>query len=78
MAQAQRRAIMTLALQSARKVVERQLRSTGRRLPDVEYKEIMMLAHDYLAQHPTELIAGAKAIVDRWHFGKRGGFRVRR
>jgi hypothetical protein len=48
MAQAQHRAIMTLALRSARRAVERQLRATGRRLPDVEHKEIMMLAHDYL------------------------------
>jgi hypothetical protein len=74
-------AVMTLATQAAKKVVERQLRSTGRRLPDVEHKEIMTLANDYLTQHPTELIAEAKSVVDRWQrqgrFGPRGGFRTR-
>ena len=61
--QAQRMAIMTLATRAARKVVERQLRSTGRRLPDVDHKEIMTLANDYLAAHPAELIAEAAETV---------------
>jgi hypothetical protein len=81
MEQSKRRAIMTLALQAARKAVERQLRSTGRRLPDIDHKEIMTLAQDYLAQHPDALLAQAKAVVDRWQaegrFGPRGGFRSR-
>jgi hypothetical protein len=68
-----------LALQAARKVVQRRLKAQGRRLPEVEYKEIMAMARDYLAQHPAELIAEAKSIVDLWasqgRFGPRGGFR---
>jgi hypothetical protein len=80
-AQRQHMAVMTLAMQAAKKVVEKQLRSTGRRLPDVDHKEIMTLANDYLTQHPTELIAEAKETVDLWQrqgrFGPRGGFRSR-
>jgi hypothetical protein len=81
-AQRQHIAVTTLALQAARKAVKHELKAQGRRLPDIEHKEIVMLAHDYFAQHPGELLAQARAVVDQWsaegRFGPRGGFRVRR
>jgi len=44
-----------------------------------EYREIMQMAKDYFDEHPAELIAQVKAIVDLWasqgRFGPRGGFR---
>jgi hypothetical protein len=39
--QAQRMAIATLARRAARKVVERELKAQGRRLCDVEHREIV-------------------------------------
>jgi len=79
MEQTKSRAIMVLAMREARKVVERQLRSQCRRLCDVEYREIMQMAKDYFDEHPAELIAQVKAIVDLWasqgRFGPSGGFR---
>jgi HJR/Mrr/RecB family endonuclease len=79
MEQTKSRAIMVLAMREARKVVERQLRSQCRRLCDVEYREIMQMAKGYFDEHPAELIAQVKAIVDLWasqgRFGPRGGFR---
>jgi hypothetical protein len=78
-AQAQHRAIMTLAMMKAQGAVKNELKRQGRRLADVEYKEVMAMARDYLDQHPAELIAKAKETVDLWHaqgrFGPRGGFR---
>jgi hypothetical protein len=53
MAQAQHRAIMTLALQAARGAVKNELKRQGRRLADVEYKEVMAMARDYLDTHPA-------------------------
>jgi hypothetical protein len=39
----------------------------------------MQMAKDYFDEHPAELIAQVKAIVDLWpsqgRFGPRGGFR---
>jgi hypothetical protein len=75
-AQRQRMAVMTLAQYRARHAVKDQLRRHGVRLAEVEAKDISSWAWVYLEDHP-ELIAEAKLVVDRWHFGPRGGFRVR-
>jgi hypothetical protein len=72
--QAQRMAIMTLALQRARNVVKEELKRQRRRLADVEAKEITALAREYLDAHP-ELVADARPVVESWFargvFGKR-------
>jgi hypothetical protein len=44
--QAQRMAIATLARRAARKVVERELKAQGRRLCDVEHREIVAMANE--------------------------------
>jgi hypothetical protein len=60
-------------------MVKAQLKRQGRRLVDVEHKEVMAMASVYLAQHTAELIAEAKLVVDQWarvgRWGPRGGFR---
>jgi hypothetical protein len=72
-------AVVVLARQQAIKAVKQQMRSQGLKLPHIEHKIIVAAADEYLANHRSELIADARAIVDRWHaegrFGKRGGFR---
>ena len=59
--------------------MKNELKRQGRRLADVEYREVMQMARDYLDAHPAELIAKAKETVDLWasqgRFGPRGGFR---
>jgi hypothetical protein len=75
--QSKRRAIWTLAQRRARHVVKAELHKQGVRLVEVAAKEISSWAQVYLEDHAAELIAEAKAIVDRWHFGPRGGFRAR-
>ena len=81
-AQRQRMAIMTLAMQAARGVVKNELKRQGRRLADVEAKEITIAARAMLDQpFGVALIADAKATVDLWHhqgrWGPRGGFHTR-
>jgi hypothetical protein len=80
-ARAQHRATMVLALRSARKAVEGQLKRERIRLADVEHKEIMGKAIAYLEAHSTELLQQARATVELWasqgRFGPRGGFRAR-
>jgi hypothetical protein len=49
-AQRQRMAIMTLAMQAARGVVKNELKRQGRRLADVEAKEITIAARAMLDQ----------------------------
>jgi len=75
------RAISTLALQGARAAVKDNLKKQKIRLADVDARDIMRLAKDYLEQHPQELIARAQEIVSLWfrqgRFGPRGGFRSR-
>ncbi len=68
-------ATMTLALQRAKKSVQAQLRAKGLKLAQFSARDIGLLAEAYLDQHRAELLAGAKAIVERWmaegFFGKR-------
>ena len=74
--QSKRRAIMTLAQFRARNAVKEELKKQRVRIADVEAKEITSWAQVYLEDH-AELIAEAKAIVDRWRWGPRGGLRIR-
>ena len=61
--QAQYRQVLSLALCFAREGVAKQLKQQRCRLWEIDHKEIMARAGDYLAQHP-ELIAKAKAIIE--------------
>jgi hypothetical protein len=80
-ARAQHRATVTLALRSARKAVEHQLKQERIRLCEVEHKDLMTKAIAYLEAHSDALLAQARAIVEQWQaqgrFGPRGGFRAR-
>jgi 7-keto-8-aminopelargonate synthetase-like enzyme len=79
-AQAMSAAVMVLARQRAIQIAQRQLRSRGLRPQYMARREILVVANDYLANHP-ELVAEAKETVLRWHaegmFGPRGGIRTR-
>jgi hypothetical protein len=57
--QAQRAAIITLARQRAIKAVQQHLQSQGRRWRDMVRRDLVVMANDYLAAHPAELIAEA-------------------
>ena len=74
------RAVMVLARQKAIKAVKRQIRDRGLKPQYMALREILVVANDYLANHP-ELVAEAKETVLRWHaegmFGPRGGIRTR-
>ncbi len=59
-------ATMTLALQRAKRAVQAQLRAQGLKLAQFSAQEITLLAEAHLAQHRDELMAEAKAIVERW------------
>jgi hypothetical protein len=61
--QAQRAAIATLARQRAIKAVKQQLLSQGRRWRDMDRRDLVVMANEYLRQHPTELIAEAAETV---------------
>jgi hypothetical protein len=61
--QAQHRQTISLALCFAREAVANQLKAQRCRLYEIDHKEIMARAGDYLAAHP-ELIAKAKAIIE--------------
>jgi predicted P-loop ATPase len=61
--QAQRAAIITLARQRAIKAVQQHLQSQGRRWRDMVRRDLVVMANDYLATHPAELIAEAAETV---------------
>jgi hypothetical protein len=75
------RAIMVLAQRSTCNIVKQQLRAQGLKLQHFAHREIINLAEAYLLEHRAELIAEAKAIVERWQAegvsGPRGGIRTR-
>jgi choline kinase len=60
--QAQRAAIATLARRAAIKAVQRQLQSQGRKWRDMDRRDLVMMANEYLAAH-AELIAEAAETV---------------
>jgi hypothetical protein len=61
--QAQYRQILSLALCFAREAVAKQLKAQRCRLWEIDHKEIMARAGEYLRQHP-DLFAQAKAIIE--------------
>ncbi len=72
-------AVFKLAKREALKAIKRQMHAEGLRLSQIPLKVISEAAAEYLARHRSELIADAKAIVERWNaegrFGPRGAIR---
>jgi hypothetical protein len=72
-------AAVTLVKREALKAIKQQMQAKGLKPSQIPLKVIDEAAADYLAQHRSELIADAKAIVERWNadgmFGPRGGIR---
>jgi hypothetical protein len=56
---------MTLARQAARKAVKAELRAQGFKVQYFYARQISQMADDYLEQHSAELIAEAKARIER-------------
>jgi hypothetical protein len=65
--QAMGHAVIVLAQRAAIEATKQRLRSQGLKPQHFAYREIVALAEAYLLEHRAELIADAKAIVDRWH-----------
>jgi hypothetical protein len=67
-------ATITLARRAAIKATKAELKGRGLRPTHMPHRDIVVLADEYLAQHP-ELIAEARQIVARWQaegfFGRR-------
>jgi hypothetical protein len=61
-----RRAVIALAHQRAKRLVQAGIRAKGQRLSDFSAREITLLAEDYLAQHRAELIAEAENAIATW------------
>jgi hypothetical protein len=70
-----RAATITLARYAAIKATKAELHAQGLKPSHIPHCQIVARANEYLAQHRTELIAEAKATVERWRvegvFGKR-------
>jgi lysylphosphatidylglycerol synthetase-like protein (DUF2156 family) len=68
-------AVNVLARQAALKAAKAKLQAQGFRPSHFSHRDLVIRAEAYLAEHREELIAEAKAIVDRWQaegfFGKR-------
>jgi hypothetical protein len=58
-------AITVLTVQCAREAVKRRLYTQGVRWRDVEYQDLVAATRDYLEAHHAELVAEAKAIIER-------------
>ena len=80
LAQRQVQAVRVLAQQSAMREIREQIRREGRvKLSKVPLHHIQRLARARLeedAAYRAELVAEAKAIVDSWRWGPRGGLRI--
>jgi len=61
-----RRAVITLAHQSAKKTVQADIHAKGQRIADFSAREITLLAEDYLAQHREQLWAEAEHAIATW------------
>ena len=74
-ARRQHHAVSVLAIQRAKRSVQRQLQAQGLKLAQFSAKDITLLAEGYLAQHRHELIVEAMTTVEQWTargvFGKR-------
>jgi hypothetical protein len=64
--QRHRRAVIALAHQRAKRLVQASIRAKGQRLSDFSAREITLLAEDYLAQHRAELVAEAEHAIATW------------
>jgi hypothetical protein len=64
--QRHRAAVITLAMQRAKKIVQTNIRAMGQRLSDFSAREITLLAEDYLAQHREQLRAEAEHAIATW------------
>jgi hypothetical protein len=64
--QRHRRAVIALAHQRAKRLVQAGIRAKGQRLSDFSAREITLLAEDYLAQHRAELVAEARHVIATW------------
>jgi hypothetical protein len=73
--QRRRHAVIVLALQRSKRAVEAEVRAQGHKLAEYSSRDLRLLAEQYLDQHRAELMAEAKATVERWIaegvFGKR-------
>ena len=61
-----RHAVITLALQRAKKAVQAGIRAKGQRIAGFSAREITLLAEDYLAQHREQLWAEAEHAIATW------------
>jgi len=80
LAQRQAQAVRVLAMYAAKREVKEQIRKQGKiKLSKVPHSEIERLARAQLfddGEYRARLVAEAKAIVDSWHWGPRGGLRI--
>ena len=80
--QAQRQwiAVQVLCERRAQEEIKDQIRREGRvKLRSVPRRDIVRLARERVmadAAYRAKLIAEAKLIVERWHWGPRGGLRI--
>jgi hypothetical protein len=58
-----RAAVITLALQRAKRVIEFELRAKGLKVAHYSRRELLLLAEDYFNQHRAELIANAEEVI---------------
>jgi hypothetical protein len=76
-AQRQAQAVRVLAMHAAKREVKEAIRREGKvKLRSVPHREIVAMARARLfedAAYRTRLIADAKAVVERWQWGPRGG-----
>jgi hypothetical protein len=70
-------ATIVLAEYRARHIVKAELKRQGRRLADVEAKEITARAHDYLCSHP-ELVLDVRPVIESWIRAGKFGERAQR
>jgi hypothetical protein len=75
LAQRQRHAVITLAIQRAKKAVQAQLQAQGHKVAHFSAKEITVMAEQFLAEHRHEFVAWVIPVVQAWTregmFGKR-------
>jgi len=60
-----RRTVITLARQGARNAVKADLRARNLKLGNLKFRDIAVLADEYLKEHSAELIAQAKELIER-------------
>ncbi len=61
-----RAAVVTLALQKAKRVIEWKIRAQGHKLAEYSSRDLWLLAEGYFDQNRAELIAGAEEVIATW------------